>query len=60
MKINDFDFNKDMCNYNNYRVAGYFRGVYISREHNQSSKIKIVKKKINVEDLGGAVQYLHS
>ena len=49
-----------MCNYNNYRVAGYFRGVYISREHNQSSKIKIVKKKINVEDLGGAVQYLHS
>ncbi len=32
-----------------YRTAGYFRGVYISRisrEHSQSSKIKIV----NVEE----------
>ncbi len=37
-----------------YRIAGYFRGVYISREHSQSSKIKIGKCG------GGAVQYLHS
>ncbi len=36
-----------------YRIAGYFRGVYIlriSRKHSQSSKIKIVKKIINVEE----------
>ncbi len=37
-----------------YRIAGYFRGVHISRilrEHSQSAKIKIVeKKKINVEE----------
>ncbi len=29
-----------------YQHSGYFRGVYISREHSQSSKIKIV----NVEE----------
>ncbi len=37
----------------NYRIAGYFRGVYIlriSRKHSQSSKIKILKCKINVEE----------
>ena len=37
-----------------YRIAGYFRGVYISRtsrEHSQSLKI---------ECGGGAVQYRHS
>ncbi len=36
-----------------YRIAGYFRGVYISRisrKHSQSSKIKILKCKINVEE----------
>ncbi len=33
-----------------YRIVGYFRGVYISREHSQSSKIKIVEKKFNVEE----------
>ncbi len=36
-----------------YRIAGYFRGVYISRisrKHSQSSKIKIVKKIINVDE----------
>ncbi len=36
-----------------YRIAGYFRGVYISRisrKHSQSLKIKIVKKIINVEE----------
>ncbi len=30
-----------------YRIASYFRGVYISREHSQSSKIKI----INVDEV---------
>ena len=33
------------CTYMYYRIAGYFRGVYISRisqEHSQSSKIKIL------------------
>ncbi len=36
-----------------YRIVGYFRGVYISRisrKHSQSSKIKILKDNINVEE----------
>ncbi len=36
-----------------YRIAGYFRGVYISRisrKQNQSSKIKIVKKLLMWEE----------
>ncbi len=33
-----------------YRIAGYFRGVYISRKQSQSSKIKIVRKQLMWEE----------
>ncbi len=41
------------CKRVDYRIAGYFRGVYISRisrKQSQSSKIKIVKKQLMWEE----------